>query len=459
MRSHDVSGSSFRDPSGFIFTYKGEIFRQINYVYKEHYEALMTTGLYHELVSRALLVSHEEVFIDTSKPELCYKIIKPIKVPFISYPYEWSFSQLKDAALLTLEVQNIALKYGLILKDANGFNVQFLRGKPIFIDTLSFEKYVEGSPWVAYRQFCQHFLSPLALMSLRDVRLNQLLKDYLDGIPLDLASKLLPKSSWLNFSLALHIHLHALNMNEKSIKHSTIKTIDSTSLFGLLDNLKSTITKLSWKPEKTAWLDYYNVNKYSNDEFLQKKSIVREYVHRIQPKIIWDLGSNIGIFSRLASNNLIDCISVDIDPSCVEMNYLHTKENHEEHILPLCVDLINPSPDTGWNNEERTSFLSRGRADLILCLGLMHHLIISNNIPLDLIMEFFSKMSNHLIIEFIPVDDPQAQRLLKYDRIFHDYSKDKFETIFQEKFSILDHQNVENSGRIIYLMENRRNKC
>jgi hypothetical protein len=345
MRSYNISSSSFRDPSGFIFEYQGELFRQINYIYKEHYEELIKSGLYNELVSKNLLVHHYEVQINVPKPDICYKVIKPEKIPFISYPYEWCFSQLKDAALLTLEIQIIALKHGMILKDANAFNVQFLRGKPIFIDTLSFEKYVDGSPWVAYLQFCQQFLAPLSLMSLRDIRLNQLLKNYIEGIPLDLTSKLLPKSSWMNLSLAIHIHLHSLNLNKQPKLENIKPGMDSTSLLGLLDNLKNTIIHLTWKPEKSEWMDYYDTNKYSDGEFLNKKNIIQEYVKRIQPGNIWDFGANTGIFSRLASNNSIDCISVDVDPSCVELN---TSETKPGRTFIAVMDGFNQSKSKYW---------------------------------------------------------------------------------------------------------------
>src|SRR3989339_306220 len=210
--NRNVSGS-FRDPSGFLFCREGSIFRQINLVYKEEYEFLMESGLYKDLADSDLLIPHEETDIDGPAPHTLYKVIKPEKIPFISYPYEWCFSQLKDAALATLAIQKRALNFGMTLKDCSAYNVQFKNGKPIFIDTLSFKKYNEGQPWKGYRQFCQHFLAPLALMSYRDLRLNKLNRAYIDGIPLDLTSSLLPLSTYLNFSLLTHIHLHARSQN------------------------------------------------------------------------------------------------------------------------------------------------------------------------------------------------------------------------------------------------------
>ncbi|MGE5373519.1 MAG: SAM-dependent methyltransferase, partial [Bacteroidota bacterium] len=201
--------ASFRDPSGFLFIREGVLYRQVNQKYAQEYARLMESGLYEKLVKARLLVPHVEV--EGVQPESgeCFRVIQPERVPFISYPYEWSFGQLKDAALASLSIQKRALKLGMSLKDASAYNIQFVHGKATLIDTLSFELYKEGQPWVAYRQFCQHFLAPLSLMALKDVRLSQLLRVYIDGIPLDLASELLPWRTQLNFGLMTHIHLHA----------------------------------------------------------------------------------------------------------------------------------------------------------------------------------------------------------------------------------------------------------
>lgn len=209
---------SFRDPSGFVFRQDGIIYRHVNIVYKENYDYLITSGLYQDLTGRGLLIPHDEVDIDYAKSESAYKTLRPKLVEFISYPYEWCFSQLKDAALTTLQIQKRSLEYGMTLKDASAYNIQFMAGKPTLIDTLSFEKYHEGEPWVAYKQFCQHFLAPLALMSYRDIRLNQLFRIYIDGVPLDLASSLLPLRTRFNPPLLFHIHLHAVSQKHYADK-------------------------------------------------------------------------------------------------------------------------------------------------------------------------------------------------------------------------------------------------
>ncbi|GAI82895.1 unnamed protein product, partial [marine sediment metagenome] len=375
--------SSFRDPSGFLFLRDGLIHRQVNTVYKENYDHLINSGLYKTLVDAELLIPHDEADVGYAKSDKAYKIIKPELIPFISFPYEWCFSQLKDAALTTLKIQRTSFNFGMSLKDCSTYNIQFRKGKPIFIDTLSFEKYRQGQPWVAYRQFCQHFLAPLALMSYKDIRLNQLFRVYIDGVPLDLTSSLLPFRSRFVFSLLSHLYLHA-----KSQKHFADKPIDMSchkmsrmGFLGLIDNLESTIKKLKWTPRGTEWADYYQDTNYSSGALHHKKQIVAEFLDKINPKSVWDLGANVGIFSRIASDKGIQTISFDIDPAAVEKNYLECVERNETNILPLLLDLTNPSPGIGWENQERTSLLERGSADTVLALALIHHLAISNNLP------------------------------------------------------------------------------
>jgi hypothetical protein len=451
--------SSFRDPDGFIFSYNGKLYRCINFSYQQNYEHLIQSGLYDKLVENELLIPHKEVQIPNIETTInYYKILEPEVIPFISYPYEWSFNQLKDAALVTLQIQKMALKYGMCLKDASAYNIQFRNGKPILIDILSFEKYQEGAPWVAYKQFCEHFLAPLALMVYKDIRLNQLLKIYIDGIPLNLATKLLPFRSWLRFPLLLHIHLHARSQKYLLNKNINVdkRTFSKKSLLSLIDSLESAISKLKWEPEKTEWSEYYKDTNYSQEAMFHKKKLVDDYIEEVKPNIVWDLGANIGIFSRIASNKGIYTVSFDSDPSVVEKSYLQVKNYKERNILPLCVDLTNPSPSIGWSNKERLSLIERGPCDLALMLGLIHHIAISNNVPLIQIADFLSQICRYLIIEFVPKDDSQVQRLLRFRKdIFHDYDEKNFEIAFLNYFSILKREKIVDSKRTIYLMKNK----
>ena len=250
---------SFRDPGGFVFAENDHVHRQVNQVYRDDYDLLMDSGLYEKLVGAGLLIPHEEVGIELARTDEAYKVLRPEPVPFVSYPYEWCFSQLKDAALATLAVQKQAFEHGMVLKDSSAYNIQFVRGKPVLIDTLSFEKYREGMPWVAYRQFCQHFLAPLALMSYRDVRLGQLLRIRIDGIPLDLASRLLPMRTRFRFSLLAHIHLHARSQKRHEGHAVDIESrkVSRLGFRGIIDSLESAVRRLSWRPTGTEWAEYY----------------------------------------------------------------------------------------------------------------------------------------------------------------------------------------------------------
>ncbi len=447
--------SSFRDPSGFVYIKDDDLYRQINFSYKENYDSLISSGLYDTLVKQELLIHHKEINTESKD---AYKTIKPEIISFISYPFEWCFSQLKDAALLTLSIQQIALKHKMSLKDASSYNIQFKNGKPIFIDTLSFEKYIEGNPWVAYKQFCQHFLGPLSLMSLKDIRLNQLLKVYIDGIPLDLVSSLLPFSSQLNPALLMHIHLHAKSQKHyesRNISKQTAK-ISHTSLLGLIDSLESTIKSLKWNPHGTEWAEYYENTNYSNTSFNHKKELVTDFLTKNKSESVLDLGANQGTFSRIASSMNIQTLSSDLDPACVEKNYLQIKKANEQNILPLVVDLTNPSSDLGWANEERTSIWKRIPKDTIMALALIHHLAISNNVPLDKIASFFSGLCEFLIIEFVPKSDSQTKKLLATrEDIFTNYTQEAFESAFSQHFTIIDSIQIKESQRILYNMQKR----
>ena len=457
-----VVKSSFRDNSGFLFFRDGVLYRQINTVYKNDYDFFISSGLYSELEKENFIVSHEEADINYRKTDDAYKIIKPEFIDFISYPYEWSFSQLKDGALLTLEIQKRAYKKGMVLKDATAYNIQFHKGKPLFIDSLSFTKYNEGEPWIAYRQFCQHFLAPLLLMAYRDIRLNQLLKVHIDGIPLDLASVLLPFKTKLSFPVLSHIHFHAKSQKryeDKQVSKDKLKPqISSMGFQGIIDSLETCIKGLKWKAAGTEWHDYYDKTNYSDLGAENKKVIVEKFIDIISPKNLWDLGGNVGAYSRIASDKGIKTICFDIDPACVELNYSKIREKNETAILPLLMDFTNPSPSMGWAGKERDSLEKRGPAHTAMALALIHHLAISNNVPLDYIAEFFAGICKNLIIEFVPKSDSQVQKLLTTrEDIFPDYKEENFEKTFSPYFNIKEKEKISDTERTLYLMSSSRN--
>jgi hypothetical protein len=450
--------ASFRDPSGFLFTDNGILYRQINRAYSNDYARLMDSGLYDKLVKASLLIPHVESDQLPAESDSAFKIIQPDRVPFISYPYEWSFSQLKDAALATLSIQKRALKLDMSLKDASAYNIQFVRGKATLIDTLSFEIYKEGEPWVAYKQFCQHFLAPLALMAYRDVRLSQLLRVYIDGVPLDLASGLLPAKTKFNFGLLTHIHVHAGAQKRYSDKVVAPRKggMSRQALTGLIESLESTVKKLTWKPAGTEWGDYYENTNYTDSAFEHKKQLVEEWSVEKKPALVWDLGGNTGVFSRVAASSGAFTVSFDIDPAAVEQNYRTVKIKKDQNVLPLVLDLTNPSPALGWDNNERDSFGFRGPVDMVLALAVIHHLAISNNVPLPQLAKFFAAHCKWLVIEFVPKTDSQVIKLLaSREDIFPDYTREGFETAFSTCFVIRKSESVRDSERMLYLMERK----
>jgi hypothetical protein len=450
--------ASFRDPSGFLFSRGGVLYRQVNRGYAEEYARLMESGLYERLVRAGLLIPHTEVDQPPLAPEAAVKVIEPERVSFISYPYEWSFGQLKEAALATLSIHKRALKAGMALKDASAYNIQFVRGKAALIDTLSFEMYTEGQPWAAYKQFCQHFLAPLALMAFCDVRLNQLLRVYIDGVPLDLASGLLPARTKLNFGLLTHIHFHA--GAQKRYAGEEVKSrggsMNKRAMVGLIESLEATVRKLEWKPSGTEWGNYYEITNYSDSAFEHKKQLVSEWAGRVAPKLVWDLGANNGEFSRIAGETGAFVASYDIDPAAVEQNYRKVKADKTQNLLPLLLDLTNPSPAIGWANRERDSFTQRGPADLVLALAVIHHLAISNNVPLAQLAGFFAEAGAWLILEFVPKSDSQVKKLLASRQdIFPSYTRAGFEAAFSERFLIHEAVEVRESERVLYLLERK----
>ncbi len=464
MSKLSVLPSSFRDPSGFLFELDGTLYRQVNQSYLQDYEHLMESGLYQSLVKEELLIPHVECDLSLASSDHAARVIRPERLAYISYPYEWSFSELKDAALLTLRVQLLALKHGMILKDASAYNVQFYRGRPVFIDTLSFERYSDG-PWLAYKQFCQHFFGPLCLCSYTDQRLSQLFRIYIDGPPLDLVSRLLPAKTWFRYSILAHIHVHARSQqrfaniaeDKESVRIKARSTkVSLAQVTAITTQLEASIQKLRFNANDTEWGDYYENTNYHDAALECKKNLVREYLSFVSPApvMIQDIGANDGTFSRIAAESCANVVSQDIDHAAVEKNYLRVKKHKEKNILPLLLDLTNPSPGLGWANEERCAALTRSKCDVLMALALIHHIAISNNVPLNKIGYLFSQLCKYLIIEFVPKQDSQVKRLLTTrDDVFPDYTIEGFELAFCQYFTIERCTKVDGTERHLYLMK------
>lgn len=446
---------SFRDPSGHVYVKDGVVYRAVNHSCRPDYERLLDSGLYRTLTNAGLMIRHEEVVPEGAAGQGVYKTIKPELVRFISYPYEWCFSQLRDAALTTLRIQKTALEHDLSLKDCSAYNIQYHGGRPVLIDTLSFEFYREGQPWPAYRQFCQHFLAPLAVMASADPRLNQLLRIHIDGLPLDLASSLLPLRSRFSFGTLLHLHLHAKSQAryaDRAVRASS-RPVRRVALQGLVESLESAVAGTCWKLPRTTWGDYYENTNYSPEAFTHKTAAVGDFLDRLAPATVWDLGANDGTFSRIASAKGAFTVSFDLDQVAVEKNYRSAREAGERNLLPLLIDLSNPSPALGWAHTERLSLAERGPADVALALGLVHHLAIGNNLPLAAVAAFFRRIANALIVEFVPKADSQTRRLLRNrEDVFPEYDQQGFEAAFRSHFRIDSSVRIRDSERTLYSM-------
>jgi hypothetical protein len=448
--------SSFRDPAGYLFWRDGKIYRCVLEGYRRQFRAAEETGLFRECQSNGSLLSFE--LSDVPAPEPCVAVLEPRQLPFISYPYEWSFDQLKDAALATLDLHLQALEKGMLLKDASAYNIQFVDGRPVLIDHLSFDLVADHGAWPAYGQFCRHFLAPLALMSYVDLGLGRLLQLHIDGIPLDLASALLPRKSWWKFGLTTHLHLHAklTTKHAGTRKAAKTKVLSAEQLTVLARSLRSTVDSLRPAGKQTEWGDYYTDTNYSREAFETKHTVVRELVAQIRPSSVWDIGGNDGHFSRTLVDLTDRIICMDIDPAAVAKNYVACKTANISTVLPLVLDICNPSPGLGFANEERRSILTRDHPELVIALALVHHIAISNNVPLGDFASVLSRLTDHLIIEFVGKQDSQVQRLLvnRVD-IFVSYTQAGFEAAFGAYFDVIERRPIPGSCRTLYLFKTK----
>lgn len=460
MPEPEVHPSSFRDPSGSLFLVEKQLYRQIHRDYRPHYEALLSSGLYSQLVGDGLLIPHEEVPHPVPLPAEMDRVLQPTMVPFVSYPYEWCFSQYRAAASALLSIQLRALRAGMTLKDASAYNMQWYRAQPILIDTLSFERHVDGRPWIAYRQFCEHFLAPVLLMAYRDARLGQLMRWALDGVPLDLASRLLPLRTWLNPGVVLHLHLHARAQKRyagATLPAARTASVATRNLVALVAHLRRTVERLAPRPLRSTWSGYYDATNYDPEAADDKAQVVGDYLDRAQPTSVWDLGANDGRYSRLASARGAFTVAFDGDFGAVERGFALQQEKHDVGFLPLFSDLTNPGPDQGWAHEERLSLVNRGPADMVMALAVVHHLAIGNNTPFARIGRFFASLARRwLIVEFVPKDDSQVQRLLATRAdVFPDYHAEGLERALEAHFEQVACTPLRVSRRRLYLLRRR----
>ena len=416
MREHPAS---FRDPAGRVILAEGRILRRVHYSYREAYDLLRSSGLYQALVSAGLIVAAEEV----EDPGILgdgYKLLAPEPVAFISYPYEWCFTQLREAALATLAIHKQALSFGMALKDASAFNIQFHRGRAVHIDTLSFACYREGEPWIAYRQFCQHFLGPLALMAYRDVSAGKMAALFSDGVPVETAAKLLGLRALRRPALLLHLTLQA-KLSSGGTGQAKKGTLSKAAHISLIGHLEKLIHKLPVPCERSAWAGYSEAPPYSAEQYAKKKEAVSAIVQASGAKTVWDIGCNDGEFSRLTAGLGANVIALEREHALVAR--MHGRQT--VGMLPLWMDMLAPSAMGGWAHGERQSLAARGPADLLLCLALTHHLAIGGQ----------ATLAKHVAVEFVAAEDPNSVPMLEAQPALRPgYTRAAFEAAFGALF-------------------------
>lgn len=455
--AHDPS--SYRDPSGFIFEKDGVLYRQVNQSFREHYRHFIDSGCYTSFVKKGWLIPHKEIEQNLTGDADWFLTIQPERLSLVTYPGEWSFDMLRDAALLTLQLVKEAISFGLILKDATPLNIQWHNGRLVFIDTLSFELYNPEKPWIAYRQFCECFAAPLLLMHYRKQPLQQLYLAYPEGIPLQIAKALLPPKSRFNIHTYLHIHLHARFDKKNNTATASAKGgFSKHKMLNLVSSLESLVTQCKLPEQDSTWSGYYDEAATRTGYLEQKQKIITGWLQQLSGvHTVADLGANDGVFSKLAAGLGKQVWAADQDPYCINRLYKQVLEQKDKNIQPMIIELANPTPASGVNNTERKSFITRCQPDLVMALALIHHLAIGKNIPFSLIAAFFAGLSNYLLIEFVPKEDEKVQLLLAHkEDIYPGYHLHAFEESFGTLFTIEQKEPVTGSKRWLYLLKRKK---
>ncbi len=457
---------SFRDRHGRIYYGSGKVLRGISAEALSDWETVSSTDFFRRLSGEGKIVRTYRLDRDDT-PELggirdWAAVLAHDLIPFISYPYEWCFGMLKDAALLQLEALDAAMEEAVILKDATPFNIQWVGGKPVFIDIPSFTKIAPGQVWIGYQQFCRMFLYPLMLQAYKNVAFQPWLRGSLEGISPADCRNLMSTRDLLRRGVLLHVWLQAvlqdkLGDSRKDVRGDIQASGFSTAMIQAnVRRLRKLVSRLRWKDAKSEWSDYASDNSYSDPDAALKESFVRE-VTRSRPRdLVWDLGCNTGTFSRVAAETAGYVIAMDSDHLAVERLYRSLKTEQNESILPLLMNLGDPSPNRGWRGLERKALVQRGRPDLTLCLALIHHMVISANVPLAEFVQWLADLGGDLVIEFVTKDDPMVKQLLlnKEDQ-YGEYETGFFERCLAESFDIRRRQRLESGSRVLYFAENK----
>lgn len=441
------------------------MFRQFSEAGLERFSAAHATGLLDELVQEGKLVGFRqladgEVPLPQTSNEI-RAVYEHDVLPFISYPYEWAFETLKDAALFHLDLNLRALEHGVHLTDATAYNVQFIGGKPIFIDHGAFEPYQDGTPWIAHRQFCEQFLNPLLFQVYRNIGFNEWYRGRLEGIATSDLASILPLRAKLRPGILTHVALPAYfdrkavraKPSPKAAKGREFK-LPKSGLIGLLSGLRKFISRLSLPGGHTVWGDYATDNSYSSDEAEKKRGNVAEFANTHAPGTFLDIGCNSGAYSAVMLKNGAGFgVGLEFDTSALNAAYLHGK-SESLNFLPLYQNLANPSPAQGWDASERATLTDRVSADAIVALAVIHHLVIGCNVPMERALGWLIERAPRGIVEFVPIDDPMVQTLLAGRRGFtHPYSEELFNSVLESRARIVKSEVVSQTGRCLVWYE------
>ena len=454
-------GGSFRDPSGHVYEFDNRILRTISEGARGSYESARDSGVLKDLVDSGYLVASSELGRDDQPdavPAAAYVVEHP-RIPFISYPYEWSFGELKAAALHHLDMQIDLFKRGFVLSDATAYNVQFVGPNPVFIDLLSVRPYREGEFWYGHRQFCEQFLNPLLLRSVLGVTHNHWFRGSLEGIQTLHLAKMIPlkkRLSWNMFSqvtMPARLEQRALNAPQASVeKVRSGKKLSKVAYNGFLTQLRNWIARLHPADTgKTVWGDYATSHTYSDAEATAKSQAIREFAADVKPGTLIDLGCNSGDYSVAAlEGGAKYVIGFDFDHRAVDLAFSRAQEQ-KLNFLPLWLDAANPSPNQGWWQAERRGFAERAKADGLIALAFEHHLAIGRNVPLADVVDWLISLAPVGIIEFVPKNDSTVQQMLALrEDIFPDYTEEAFENAIRSKAKIIAKMPISKSGRTLY---------
>ncbi len=449
---------SFRDPAGRVFYHLDKIYRLIDNSGKERVKFLEQNNLITKSKEKNFLINSKILDDDDLKNlgfDKNYLVIEHEKIPYISYPYEWSFSQLKSAALFHLDFHLFLLNNDATLIDASAYNIQFIGAKPVFIDILSIRKYEEGEYWRGHKQFCENFLNPLILSAKKGIQFNNWFKGNLEGIATNELNSIL--TFFDKFSYNIFVHVYLLNKfdnkyknQNKEININLKKKFPKKNFISMLKQLRNFIKDLNPKKVTTVWENYSISNTYKKSEEITKSEIVKDFINNNDLSKVIDLGCNDGFYSKIALKNDNYVVGFDYDPISIDRAF-HTFGNKQKNFLPLIFDASNPSSNIGWNELERKSFNKRANFDGLLALAFEHHLAIAKNIPLEDTINWLINLAPRGLIEFVPKNDETIQKMLKFKGdIFPDYNENNFRDFIEKKAKIISISQVTSSGRKIY---------